>query len=387
MNTAFQPEVLKWARERYGLSTSDLARKVGVKEEKVVAWEQSGDITLSQAERVAEATYVPFGYLFLPTPPVENLPVQDFRTVGSTRVKRASPNLLDTINDALRRQDWYRDYLIANSEEPLPFVGSLKVSQDIVGAASEIRIVIKWDAGLRSRISATEDALNQQIDAVEEAGILVMQSGIVGQNTTRKLDVGEFRGFALSDEYAPLIFLNGRDSKAARMFTLAHEIVHIWLGVSGISNLSQTLPASNSAQTEKFCNEVAAELLVPQTELETQWTQVQSQPDAVKRLSRHFKVSTLVILRRLKDKGHLSSEDFNRMYSDELTVINQKSKSGGGGDFYNLLRARLGKRFASALVESTQEGATQFRDAFSLMGVRSTKTFDAFAQMVNGATP
>ena len=235
MKITLQPNCLRWARERAGLDTPDLAPKIGVKEEKIIAWEQSGELTFSQAEKLANATHTPIGYLFLPKPPVERLPVNDFRTVGTSSITQPSPALLDVVNEALRRQDWYRDYLRSNGGEPLAFVGSISPLSNIVRIADTIRAEVFWNADLRAKAKSWEDALTKQTDAVENAGILVMRSGIVGNNTSRPLSVSEFRGFALSDRYAPLVFINGRDFKAAQMFTLAHELVHIWLGIPGIS--------------------------------------------------------------------------------------------------------------------------------------------------------
>jgi len=382
VKATLQPDTLRWARERAGFSVASLAQKLNVKEDKVIAWETSGELTLSLAERLANATHTPLGYLFLPKPPVEKLPVADFRTVATGNISNPSPDLLDIVNDAMARQDWYRDYLLSNGGEPLPFVGSLSLPGNILGAAERIRDVVFWDSELRSHASSWENALTKQIDAVEEAGILVMRSSIVGNNTHRPLSVGEFRGFALSDEYAPLVFINSQDSKAAQMFTLAHELVHIWLGLSGVSNLSNTY--SPEIDAERFCNAVAAELLVPSTELRIQWEVVQSYSDRLTRLVRYFKVSSLVVLRRLHDANHLSDEEFNRFYTDELAQ--GRSSSNGGGDFYRTLRVRLGKRFVSALVGSTLEGTTSYREAFHLLGVNNSEKVRKIAVMMGAIT-
>ncbi len=379
MKTTLQPEVLQWARKRVGLSVETLAAKIGIKEDKVTDWEQTGELTLAQAEKLARVTYTPLGYLFLPEPPEEKLPVRDFRTLGTQSIQRPTPDLLDVVNEALLRQDWYHDYAIAAGEEPVAFVGSLVVSAGIAEAAAHIQSVIRWDAAMRAEAKTWEIALTQQIEAVEEAGILVMRSGIVGNNTHRPLSVSEFRGFALSDNYAPLIFLNGKDAKAAQMFTLAHEVAHIGLGISGVSNLRQTYAPND--QTERFCNAVAAELLVPAGELQAQWSQVRTTPDAVARLVRHFKVSSLVILRRLRDADFLTEAEFYARYSDELAQFSEVSAATGGGNFYRTLRTRLGRRFVSAMIESTLEGQTLYRDAFRLLGVSKA---DAVRKLATG---
>jgi len=371
MKTEFQPQLLRWARERAGFNIPELGQKLGAAPEKVTAWEETGILTLSQAEKLAHVTHTPLGYLFLQEPPNEALPVSDFRTVGTQRIERPSPDLLELVEDCLRRQDWYRDYLIANAEDPLPFVASLEATARVSDAAERIRAVVHWDPALRAQARNWEEALTKQIAAVEQARIMVMRSGIVGNNTHRPLSVGEFRGFALSDSLAPLVFLNGKDSRAAQMFTLAHEIVHIWLGVSGVSNLRQTYAPNDTM--ERFCNAVAAELLVPLAELRTVWPQVE-QKNAGVRLTRHFKVSSLVILRRLRDANLISEAEFNARYSDELVQFSNAAATSGGGDFYKTLRARLGSRFTSALVESTLEGRTLYRDAFQLLGVSNAET-------------
>lgn len=361
-----QSKCLQWARERARLSVPDLAKKLGVTEEKINDWEHSGELTLSLAEKLARATRTPLGYLYLPEPLIEELPIKDFRTVDTQAISNPTPDLLEVIDDALLRQAWYREYTLSNGGDALPFVGSLKVSRDIVGSAKRIRDEVAWGAKLREHSSSSEDVLSRYIDAVEQTGILVMRSSIVGNNTSRRLSVTEFRGFALSDQYAPLIFINGQDAKAAQMFTLAHELVHIWLGVSGISNLNQTYPTQKG--NERFCNRVAAELLVPLEELRTIWPMTATTEDRVAQAARYFRVSSLVILRRLRDASEINRTEFERRYTDELVQFKLKP-SIGGGDFYRALYARLGKRFVSALVESTLEGGTPYRDAFQLLGV------------------
>jgi Zn-dependent peptidase ImmA (M78 family) len=211
-----------------------------------------------------------------------------------------------------------------------------------------------------------------------------MRSGIVGNNTHRSLDVTEFRGFALSDPYAPLIFINSKDAKAAQLFTLAHELVHIWLGVSGVSNLNLTY--SPDVDVERFCNAVAAELLVPLDELQAEWSSRHDSVDKIPMTARHFRVSSLVILRRLLDAKYISREEFQRLYNDELAKMHQQdAATEGGGDFYRTLNTRLGKRFVSALIESTLEGGTPYRQAFQLLGVKNAEAVRKLASKLGAA--
>jgi Zn-dependent peptidase ImmA (M78 family) len=380
MNVTLQPAVLRWARERAGLSEDALAQKVGTKTTKVRVWEETGQLTFNQAEKLSKATHTPFGYLYLESPPDERLPIPDFRTVGTAQMQRPSPDLLDTLDDAQERQDWYRDYLLRVGEEPLAFVGSITDRLNPIEAAVRIRLVLSWDTALRSEASTWEDALSLQMERADSAGILVMRSGIVRTNTHRPLSVAEFRGFALSDPYAPLVFLNGKDAKAAQMFTLAHEVVHIWLGASGVSNLESTYAGDN--RIEQFCNKVAAELLLPREEAVEMWNAVRALPNAQRlaALTRHFKVSSLVILRRAHDLGLIEQEAFWRWYREEEQTIRESAPASSGGDFYATQRSRIGRRFATALIESTLEGHTLYRDAFRMLGTGKVETFNQFAR-------
>ena len=379
MKVKLQPGVLRWARERAGLSVGALAEKLKIKPERVREWEHTGELSFAQAEKLAKNSYTPFGYLYLETPPEEKLPIPDFRTVGGRDIARPSPELLDILSDALRRQDWFREYLIANGEEQLSFVGTVKLEDSTEVTAAKIRAELKLDTELRANARTWEEALRVQVNCIEESGVLVMRSGIVGNNTHRALSVDEFRGFALSDPYAPLIFINSRDAKGAQMFTLSHELVHIWLGVSGVSNLTATYAPGQ--QTERFCNRVAAELLVPSAELRVEWQTARTRPKPVTLLSHHFKVSSLVLLRRLHDLRYLSQAEFERQYAEEEKRFAERvAESVGGGDFYLTQKARTGVRFARALIESVLEGRTTYREAFQLLGIRKDETFHEFVR-------
>jgi Zn-dependent peptidase ImmA (M78 family) len=365
---AVRPELLRWALERSGRSVDGLAAKFP----KLAAWERGeARPTLRQLEQFARATYTPVGYLFLREPPVEEVPIPDFRTLPGAPRQRPSPDLLDTIYLCQQRQAWYREFARTMGEEPLSFVGSARVTDDVVATAAVMRRALGLDLDERRQLPTWTEALRRFIEQADALGVLVMVSGVVGSNNRRKLDPEEFRGFALADPLAPLVFVNGADTKAAQMFTLAHELAHIWLGESALSDVS---PASAPAQrVEAWCNRVAAELLVPLAALR----EALPPGDAlghVSELARRFKVSTLVILRRLLDARRLSREAFEAGYKAELARLRARPKTSGG-DFYLTQAARLSRRFARALIVSTLEGQTLYRDAFRMLGIAREATF------------
>ncbi len=368
------PELLRWARERAGIAQEDLTGKF----KKLPEWE-SGDIqpSLRQVEAFARAVHVPVGYLFLSEPPKEAIPIPDFRTFAGHAVARPSPNLLDTIYACQERQGWYREFARVAGESELDFVGSASVDAAPETVAAQIRETLGFDLTARRECPTWTDALRLFIRQADEVGVLVMVSGIVRSNNRRPLDPAEFRGFALCDSLAPLVFINGKDTKAAQMFTLAHELAHVWLGASALSNLGAA-PGTGFQREEVWCNAVAAELLVPLEALRSDLRRNEPLPDALFRLARTFKVSTLVILRRLLDAGWLTRERFDAAWAQENERLRTFGQTGsaGGGDFYRTTVARVGRRFARALVASTLEGQTLYRDAFRMLGVRKTETFD-----------
>ena len=366
---AVRPEMLRWARERAGRGVRDLERRIP----QFPAWERGEkEPTLKQLENFARATHTPVGFLFLAEPPEEVVPIPDFRTVADTGVRRPSPDLLDTLYLCQQRQDWYRDFARVMGEAPLPLVGAVHVQDDVEHTATTIRAALGFDVEARRTMPTWTDALRRFIEQADVLGVLVMVSGVVGSNNRRALDPQEFRGFALADDLAPLVFINGADTKSAQMFTLAHELVHVWIGQSALSDAQASAPPAQAV--ERWCNQVAAEILVPMETFRAEHDRRADVRVELDRLARRFKVSTLVVLRRMHDAGTLRGDAYWTAYEDELARLRALPK-GSGGDFYLTLGARAGKRFARALVASTLEGRSSFTEAFRLLGFKKMATF------------
>lgn len=367
---SIRPELIGWALDRARLSESDLAHRFP----KLDGW-RSGAVqpTLKQLEGFAKATHAPLGYFFLDAPPAESVPIPDFRTVVDADLRTPSPDLLDTIYLCQQRQQWYRDFARVVGEEPRPYVGSARLTSSVETTASEMRSALHFDLEERRTVPTWSEALRRFIELADAAGMLVMCSGVVHNNNRRRLDPDEFRGFALADDLAPVIFINGADTRAAQMFTLAHELAHVWLGQSAVSD-AQALRASDH-EVERWCNRVAAELLVPLDTIRGEIRSGSSLREELDRLARRFKVSTLVVLRRMHDAGTLTRERLWREYEAELERLRGRRRSSGG-NFYLTLGARASKRFARALVISTLEGQTSFSEAFRLLGLKRMKTFE-----------
>ena len=369
-----EPALLRWARERSGRDVGDLLSRFP----KLKSWERrEAKPTLRQIEAFAKATRTPVGYLFLSQPPVDQLPMTDFRTMPGEEFDRPSPDLLDTIYLCQQRQDWYRNEARIAGEAPLNFIGSLRTTDDVVYAATRLRDALQFNVEQRRQSPNWSDALRQFIEKTDGLGILVMVSGVVGSSTSRRLDPEEFRGFAQSDPLAPLVFINGADTKAAQMFTLAHEIAHLWLGQSGVSN-SQAATAPDHT-VEGWCNQVAAEFLVPSGSIRREFVPGAELSAEVNRLARVFKVSTLVILRRIHDIGGLDRDEFWSAYWREVERFRSVPRSRGGNPIRNV-GARVSKRLARALIVSTLEGRTSYTESFRLLGVKKLSTFERVAE-------
>lgn len=318
--------------------------------------------------------------LFLPEPPRETIPIPDMRTLDNREIERPSADLLDTIYQCQARQDWYRSYLTAHGGDEIQFVGSVRISTAPGLVADRMLRLLNFGIADRASFSSWEDALRQLIDRIEGLGVLVMVNGVVGSDTHRRLNPDEFRGFALSDPVAPLIFVNGADTKAAQIFTILHELGHVWLGQSALSDAAMARPSNKEA--ERWCNAVAAEALVPLAALRTEYRGRPSVGE-LERLARTYRVSTLVVLRRLFDLGSLTWEGYRQRYATErervLDIVQARQATSRGGNYYNTQPLRLSRQFARAVIADTFEGGTAFRDAYQLLGTRKHETFENLA--------
>ena len=332
-----EPSVLRWARERARLDVKTVAAKVRVRPDRVAEWERSGRISVAQADRLAHHTCTPVGFLYLPEPPEDNLPIPDFRTPGGVSRRRPSPNLIETVHCMQRRQAWMREELVREDAEPLGFVGAWhpNAEPERVAAAmlDALALSRNWATRERSWTAALRRLRNRAVDA----GVLVFIDVVVGNNPHRRLAPDEFQGFALVDDYAPLVFVNGADLHAAQTVTLAHELAHLFIGETGVSRAD--VLRSMTHEIERFCARTAGEFLLPAEAeaLQTHWTAYRQNAENGRR----------------PDSGDGSSQ----------------SRPG----------PRIGRRFGKAVVRAAKEGRLLYREAYTLTGLRG----DAFHNWTN----
>ena len=362
------------------METSDLAAKMKVSPETVTAWER-GDKrpTFRQAQMFARKLYVPFGYLYLREPPIEKMPLADFRAARGSR-PQPSPDLLDVLNDILGKQDWLREYRKSEGASDLPFVGRFDTADSEKVVADDMRDTLDVD-GARQQAHNGDEFLRNLVHQAEGSGIAVMRSGVVRGNNSRPLGKDEFRGFSISDKVAPLVFINIRDFKGAQIFTLAHEMAHIWTGEGGVSNPDYGLQHElQESSVERFCNRVAAETLVPSEGFLSRWrTGDMSLEDNLDSLRKHYKVSAMVILRQALDNNLIDIPEYQSQYAqivgqaeaaetDRNVADEDADKSNG--NFYRTLIARNGRMFTEAVIASAAQGTTLSSEAAYMLGVK-----------------
>lgn len=362
-------ELIEWAIIRNGNSLGEFYRKNPI----VESWTKGEKFpTVKQLENFTHKVHVPFGYMFLPHPPEESLPLPFFRTGQRGQVDRVSLNVYHAIQLIKDRQDWLTEYLEELDAPDLHFVGKFEVKDNINDIVNHIRDVLQLEENWAEEQENWEKALNHLTSRIEDAGIIVTFNGVVGANTHRVIDVNECRGFVLVNKKAPFLFINAADAKAAQMFTLIHELAHVWLGESaGFDNLN-LLPASDPI--EVLCDKVAAEFLVPQEYFKQKWEITRD----YKSLSRMFKVSPIVIARRALDLKLINLEQFLMFYNNYMRDFRKsKEKQGSGGNYYATARKRVSVRFAAFINNAVRENKLLYRDAYKLTNLKGD-TYDKF---------
>ena len=326
--------------------------------------------TINQLVSLAHFFQIPFGYFFLSELPVKEYPIPHFRT-QSNQPLIPSSDMLEVVETLRERQQWASDILLDWRETKLPFANSYTIRTPIEESAQEIRSILDLPENWARTTHNWTEALGLLVERAEEAGIFVVMNGVVNNNNKRKLDVNEFRGFVLHDEYAPFVFINNNDAVSGKIFTIIHEIVHILLGKSASFDLRQLQPAEDDA--EMYCNAVAAEFLVPGVILQNEVSKVGANYE---QLASTFKVSQIVIARRLLDLKAINKADFFAFYDKQMSR-ERRQKKATGGNFYNTVPYRISKRFFKIIYSAVKQNKMLYMDAFRLTNLKP-KTFDRY---------
>lgn len=360
--------MLTWAIDRAGFELQTFTEKFP----KVQLWlDGEKKPTVKQLEEFSKKVHLPFGYLFLPEPPREKLPIPFFRS-NEIQNNKVSINVYDTILLIQQRQDWLNNYLKDSDFEPLPFVGKYRNKTNVKAIVSDIRQTLNLSENWASQFNTWQDAQDYLVLQIEDKGIITVFNGVVDNNSHRKIPVDECRGFVLVDEMAPFMFINNADWKSAQMFTIVHELAHIWTGHSAGFDFRKLQPADNT--NEILCDKVAAEFLVPEDTFNEVWNHNKN----ISYASRFFKVSEIVIARRALDTGKITKPQFFSFYEEysNRELIKNKNQSSGG-DFYATTKKRLSLTFASHINNAVKSGSLLYRDAYKLTSLKGD-TFQKF---------
>lgn len=373
------PDVLKWARNRCGFTHDELAKKLKIKPEKLKSWEIKTDTakpTMRQVKEIARRTYIPFGYLLLDKPPREEFPFTDFRMGRDKKVKKDDVHLYDFVHSIIYKKDWYEAYLADqqinyNSDE---YQGKFTLNDDPIKIAQSIQNWLGLDDVSHNQPRGKPDRFWPNfVSAAEKAGLWIMRTGTVGTSTSRIIPEKLCRGLAIKGQYNPVIWVNSRLSKAARIFTLAHELSHIWIGEEGYSNFDAEAEAilDNSkeiADIERFCDQVAAELLVPRDCFDSLWKQDGDTISLIDELFPIFGVSHFVLLNRAREAKKISLGDYKRT-KQELNRRVHPVNNAKGGNANRTLLARNGRKFTIAVLSELMEDNISYRVAKKLLDV------------------
>lgn len=376
-----RPEIINWA-----LSQAQ-EEKLGDKlMNNITKWLDGTKIpTFNQIEDFSKKANIPLGYFFLQTPPVEQINLLEYRTVDSIQLANPSRNLIDTIHEMENIQEWMKSYRQDLGFDKLSIVGCMKGIHEIDVIVNRMRKDLELDDVWYERNKDAREAFNYIRTQLEVCGVVVMMSGIVGKNTHRVLDVDEFRAFAMVDDWAPLIFINSTDSNGARLFSLLHEVVHIWLGRDDLFNDRQSR-ISGVSDIEVLCNAVAGELIVPKNVFLNKWDMYDMEIfEKITELARYFHCGETVIARKAIDCKKIEQSIYNQVAKTAIENYKQmkENKQTGGGNYYNTMGSRLDGCFVRALCESINMGRTTYTEAYRLTNT-SRKTFSEVAQHVGG---
>ena len=363
------PETLVWATERGGYNTDSLFNIYP----KALEWIKEDSLpTVKQLERFAKKVHVPFGFLFLKKPPIETIPVTFYRSNGDV-VNNPPLVIKDLVNTIKYKQDWLRDFLIESNYDELDFIGTLSDYKNIkiLEAANVIRknlnIHLEW-----YRETNKNAVFRYWIDTLENNRIFVISTGFVNNNK-RIVDVDICKGFTLIDKFCPFIYINTNNLGGGRIFTLLHELVHIFVGNS--IGLSYEPIHPSSTPLEKFCDEVASEILLPTEHFVQTWHSLEGNfYDRFTKIANVNHISKLVVMRKALDCGFIQIADFWSSYNSYTSVPYTKST---GGNYWNSKPYEVSRKFYSFVDQALKQGKILPTNAYKLTNMKG-KTYENF---------
>lgn len=372
-------ELLRWARETAGMTIPVAAGKIGITEERLAAWEdRGGDPTPRQLEKIADVFKRPTAAFFLRERPVEPALPVDFRLPMPGARGRLSTDTLFALRRARRLQDAFADLL---ATAPSPELPPLALEDDASVVASEARRMLGVTIEEQMTFHTPRKAIPVWRRALEGRGTLTFRFSIPKE---------EVRAFSLAGG-PPVIVLSGDDYDSSQIFSLFHEWAHLCLGQPGMCLPEiDSRAADAGGQVERFCNQFAADLLVPRDALLAEETTQQLREkrlavaDALRVLSRVFAVSRYVILRRLRTLRLVSEAEFRRVdrllageYEKEMEKRErekQKAKEEGeeswGPPPPIKVVSQLGRAFVTHVLDAHERGAIHYADIADLLAVR-----------------
>lgn len=373
------PHVFKWARESAKLSLESAAAKVDVDVSKLIEWETGDSLpTIRQAEILAKAYRRPFALMFLPDIPADFQPLQDFRRKNSKELGTAAVFI---IRDTQQKQSWIKALYEENNYNRLEFVGKFSRRHSPAQVAKDILRVLEIEPSNYE----TDNPIKEWISKAERKGIFISRTSFVHSKLT--LDSDEMQGFVIADDMAPFVFINSDDWNASQLFTLVHELAHIWIAESGISNDIQ-LEIKNrnkSHPVELFCNEVAGHALMPDEVMKNMTLSIFASAEKIFGAARKLGVSSLSLLVRALQMEIISTDKYYKLKKEvdarfEEFVQKEKSKKDlqqkkGGPDYYLLLVNKNGQLFTQVVMDAYYGGMIMPTEASNLLSTQ-VKNFD-----------
>ena len=369
------PSVMKWARETARMTVETAADKIGISERRIIDWESGLEKpTIAQAKKASLVYRRPFALFMLPTPPYDFTPMRDFRRKGSAPLGTAA---VFTIRELQEKQTWVHDWYTEQGEKSLPFVGRFSLRNSPATVAADI---LK-ELGIQP--PHYSDPMKSWLGKAEAKGIFVSRSSFIHSRMT--LDSDEFQGFAIADPIAPFIFVNTDDWQSAQLFTLTHELAHLWIAQTGISSdIGPSAADDNDIHpVERFCNQVAAIALMPAAFMNAIPKVAFTSLEEVYQIAKKCGISSLAFIIRARQLGLISPSTFDQLkkkaddafhsYIDREEAKQLAAKSREGGPNPHRMRTyRNGLSFGRLVMDTFRGGMIPPTLASKLLGTKIT---------------